>query len=63
MNIGSMGIPHTTVANDVALHAQLKSDMQVMVLDAENGAWRDMLFTPQKVIHLNINPAKKGTPE
>ena len=38
MKTGSISIPHITVAEDIALFALYKSDMQVMVWDAENGA-------------------------
>ena len=41
MKIGSISIPHITVPDDLALLAKEKSDMQVMVWDAENGAERE----------------------
>ena len=63
MKIGSIGIPHITVADSEALLTQLKTDMQVMVWDDEmEQEGRYMLFTPQKVTHLYIIQ-KKGTPE
>ena len=41
MKIGSISIPHITVADDLVLLAQYNSDMQVMVWDAEFGAERE----------------------
>ena len=52
MKIGSISIPHITVADDLALLGKEKSDMQVMVWGAENGAERERYC---------IHP-KKGTP-
>ncbi|MCG8110719.1 MAG: reverse transcriptase family protein, partial [Candidatus Thiodiazotropha endolucinida] len=39
--IGSIGIPHITVADDLALLARNKSEMQIMVWDVENNADRE----------------------
>ena len=39
--IGSISIPHVTVADDLALIAEDKSDAQVMVWDADNSAGRE----------------------
>ena len=52
MKIGSISIPHITVADDLALLAKEKSNMQVMLWDAENGAGRERYC---------IHPAKSHT--
>ena len=41
MMTGSISIPHITVGDDLALLAKEKSDIHVMVWDAENGAGRE----------------------
>ena len=58
MKIGSISIPHITVADDLALLAKEKSDMQVMVWDAENGAGRERYcIHPTKVTPFYTNLA------
>ncbi|MEW8546334.1 MAG: reverse transcriptase family protein, partial [Candidatus Thiodiazotropha sp.] len=39
--IGSISIPHVTVADDIALLAEERSDAQIMVWDADNSACRE----------------------
>ena len=39
--IGSISIPHVTVADDLALISESKSDAQVMIWDADNSAGRE----------------------
>ena len=41
MKIGPISLSHITVADDLALLARSKSDMQVMVWDTENSAGRE----------------------
>ena len=48
-NIGSINIPHVTVADDVALLSLSMSEMQVMVWDVEDNAERKSFF---------VNPSK-----
>ena len=50
--IGSISIPHVTVADDLALLALLQPEMQVMVWDVENIAGRERYF---------VNPTKNHT--
>ena len=47
--IGSIGIPHVTVADDVALLSWFRSEMQVMVWDVEDNAGRERFI---------VNPSK-----
>ena len=61
MKIGSISIPHITVADDLALLALYESDMQVMVWDAENGADRDIASILQKAIHSSTILVEKVT--
>ena len=41
IKIGSISIPHLTVADDLALFAENKSEMQVMFWDVEDSAGRE----------------------
>ena len=50
---GSIGIPRIAVTEDEALLAQLKTDMQVMVWDAENGAGRER-YAIQSYTYISI---------
>ena len=50
--IGSISIPHVTVADDLALLALLQPKMQVMVWYVENNAGRERYF---------VNPTKSHT--
>ncbi|MEW8547951.1 MAG: reverse transcriptase family protein, partial [Candidatus Thiodiazotropha sp.] len=49
VKIGSISVPHVTVADDLALLAQDQEEMQVMVWDVENNASRERYF---------VNPSK-----
>ena len=51
MKIGSISIPHISVADDLALLALYKSDMQVIVWDAENEADRERYCIHPTKIH------------
>ena len=42
--IGSIGIPHVTVADDVALLSWSRPEMQEMVCDVEDNAGRERFF-------------------
>ena len=64
MKIGSISIPHITVADDLALLAKEKSDMQVMVWDAENGAGRERYcIHPTKSHTLLYKPGRRDDSE
>ena len=64
MKSGSISIPHITVADDLALLALYKSDMQVMVWDAENGADRERYcIHPTKGHTLFYNFGRKSDSE
>ena len=64
MKIGSISIPHITVADDLALLAKEKSNMQVMVWDAENGAGRERYcIHPAKSHTLLYKPGRKDDSE
>ena len=52
MMIGSISIPHITVADDLALLAQCQTDMQVMVWDVENSANRDRYYVHPTKSHI-----------
>ena len=52
VKIGSISIPHVTVADDLALLSSLLAEMQVMVWDVEGNAGRERFF---------VNPSKSHT--
>ncbi|MCG7892397.1 MAG: reverse transcriptase family protein, partial [Candidatus Thiodiazotropha endolucinida] len=52
MMIGSISIPHITVADDLALLAQCQTDMQVMVWDVEHSANRERYCVHPTKSHL-----------
>ena len=47
--MGSIGIPHVTATDDVALFSWFRSEMQVMVWDVEDNAGRERFI---------VNPSK-----
>ena len=52
VKVGSINIPHVTVADDLAVLSSFRSEMQVMVWDVEGNAGRERFF---------VNPSKSHT--
>ena len=52
MKIGSISIPHVTVADDIAVLSAEQTEAQVMVRDVEDNAGRERFF---------VNPSKSHT--
>ena len=52
VKIGSIGIPHITVADDLAILAENKSDSQVMVWDVEDSSNRERYCVHQAKSHI-----------
>ena len=59
VKIGSICIPHVTVADDLALLARKHSDMQVMLWDVENNTSRERYYVnPTKSCCLCYSPIR-----
>ena len=52
VKVGSINIPHVTVADDLAVLSSFRTEMQVMVWDVEGNAGRERFF---------VNPSKSHT--
>ena len=62
VRIGSINIPHVTVADDLAGFTRRHRDMQVMVLDIENNTERERYcVNPNKSSYLCFNIPKHET--
>ena len=59
VKIGSISIPHVTVADDLALLSSLLAEMQVMVWDVEGNAGRERFFVNPSKSHTLKYPATK----
>ena len=59
VKIGSVSIPHVTVADDLALLSSLLAEMQVMVWDVEGNAGRERFFVNPSKSHTLKYPATK----
>ena len=59
VKIGSISIPHVTVADDLALLSSMFTEMQVMVWDVEGNAGRERIFVNPSKSHTLKYPANK----
>ena len=59
MKIGSISIPHVTVADDIAVLSAEQTEAQVMVWDVEDNAGRERFFVNPSKSHTLKHPSNK----